>query len=170
MFKGLMLAAAGVATVAALFVVGTASAQYPEPRGSLVCTTRVNVKIGNSEIHATLRDSNGNPVNGVPVAFKVTSGSGSIDTQTAYTDSGGDAWVKATGAISVTATYDGLQCSSVAEVLGQTFHPPSTGDAGLVGSKGGDSDSFVLAGALAVMGISGLGLVVLRQRRVTQDL
>ena len=53
MFKGLILATA-VATFAALFIAGVASAQYPEPKGSLVCTTRVNVQVNGTEIYATL--------------------------------------------------------------------------------------------------------------------
>ena len=171
MFKGLMLAAAGAATVAALFVAGTASAQYPEPKGSLVCTTKVNVEINGTEIYATLRDSKGNPVSGQTVTFKVTSGSGSLDMSTDATDGNGVAWVKANSTnIGVTATYDGLQCSAVAQVLGQTFRPPATGDAGLLGSdKGAGTASTIFAGALAVMGAGGLGIVALRRRRVTVE-
>jgi hypothetical protein len=172
MFKGLMLAAAGAATVAALFVAGTASAQYPEPKGSLVCTTRVSVTIENTEVHATLRDSKGNPVSGVGVSFSITAGSGKLDSNTAYTDSNGDAWVKAQGSnLGVQAVYDGLQCSAVAQVLGSTFSPPSTGDAGLAapGTEGASRNDAVLAGALAVMGASGLGAVALRRRRLNRQ-
>lgn len=173
MFKGLMLAAAGAATVAALFVAGTASAQYPEPKGSLVCTTRVNTQINGTEIYATLHDSNGNPVPNQTVTFQVTSGTGSLDTSTDDTDANGVAWVKANSTnIGVAAIYDGLQCSAVAEVLGSTFSPPSTGDAGLAataGADGANTDDAVLVGALAVMGVTGLGAIALRRRRLDRQ-
>ncbi len=171
MFKGLMLAAAGAATLAALFVAGTASAQYPEPKGNLVCTTKVSVEAHETTFYATLRDSSGKPIAGKVVNFKVIGGTGTIDGSTDTTDANGVAWVRSKSSnISVAAIYDGIQCSAVSQILGSTFSPPSTGDAGLVGSGGTSAQSGVLAGALVVMGASGLGVVGLRHRRFARQI
>jgi len=168
MFKGLMLAA-GAAMVAALFLAGTASAQYPQPKGSLVCVTRG----GGSEIHATLRDSKGSPIKGQIITFTIISGHGSLDAYKTATDANGYAWVRATGNVTVAASYDGLRCSSVAQVLGKTFYPPSTGDAGLAAvSTGSSSDRLTspfVAICLALLGATGTGVLVLRRHRLAVE-
>ena len=168
MTKGRILAAAA-ALITALAIVGTASAQYPEPRGSLVCTTIVNVQISQTTVSATLRDSTGQAVVGQDIGFWIISGSGSLSSSSASTNGSGTASVTLYdgGNTSVGAVYDGLNCSAVTQVLGQTFRPPSTGDAGLLGgSDSGNSPDLALVLSLGVMGLSGSALL-LRRRRLT---
>ncbi len=167
MFKGLTLAA-GAALITALAFAGTASAQYPEPKGNLVCTTKVVVEISETHVTATLRDSSGHPVANKMVYFNIVAGGGSLDYTSDDTDGNGQAWVRYTGSnATIAATYDGLECRAVAQVLGSTFRPPSTGDGGLVG--GSTSDTVVFGAALLVMGVTGLSFVALRRQRVRAD-
>jgi hypothetical protein len=164
MTTGRILAAAA-ALISALALVGTASAQYPEPKGSLVCTTTVNVQISETTVSATLRDSRGQAVVGQDIGFWIISGDGSLSDSSAETDGSGTASVTLYDAAntSVGAVYDGLECSAVTQILGQTFRPPSTGDAGLLG-QGSDNSNLVLGFSLGVMGLSATGLVIARRR------
>lgn len=164
-----------LAAVAAIFtaavLVGTASAQYPTPQGSLVCTTTVNVDINTSTVSATLRDSTGNTVSGQTVTFRVTSGTGTLSSSTATTNASGVASVILTNGsnTAVSATYSGIECSAVAQVLGSTFRPPATGDAGLVGLGDGINKSLILGIDLVIMGLAGIGILVMRQRRLAAE-
>ena len=167
MTKGWILAAAA-ATLTALALVGTASAQYPTPKGSLVCTTQVNIQISQTIVSATLRDSAGHAVVGEDVGFWIISGSGSLSSSSAITNGSGTASVTLydAGNTSVGAVYDGLECNAVTQILGTTVRPPSTGDGGLVG---GSSSDLALGASLAVMGLSGMALVSLRRRAVAVE-
>lgn len=170
MAKGRLFAAVAAAVFTTLALAGTVSAQYPTPKGSLVCTTTVDVSIGKSTVTATLRDSAGNPVSGQTVTFTITSGKGTLSSNTATTNGSGAASVELHGAenTSVSAVYDGLECRAVAQVLGSTFRPPATGDAGLLGTNS-NSNGVILALDLAVMALTGAGVLVLRQRRLATE-
>ena len=170
MFKGLALAAVA-ATFAALFLASTASAQYPPPKGSLVCTTTAAIEVKSVEVPeavvlATLRDAAGKPVAGETVYFQIVGGSGNLNSSSAQTNSSGVASVGMHGSnTTVAATNDGLECRTVAQVLGSRFQPPSTGDAGLAGTAGSIS---VFGLALVIMAVSGLGIVLLQRRRLAR--
>jgi hypothetical protein len=166
MTTGRILAAAA-AFFAALAIVGAASAQYPTPKGSLVCTGVVNG--GQTSISATAIDGTGRVISGAVVSFWFVDGSGTLSSSTAVTNASGVATVTlvSSGTVTVAAGYDGLECRSVSQVLGQTFRPPSTGDGGLVGDDA--ASTTVFAACLLVMGVSGLALVAMRRRRVTVE-
>ena len=163
MTKGWILAAAA-AIFMALAVAGTASAQYPTPKGNIVCTTVVNVEINQTYVSATLRDSTGKTMANAYVDFWIVSGPGQVSSSSVATDASGTATVTLIGGGNtvVGAGYDGVECRAVNQVLGQTFRPPSTGDGGLAD---GDSRSKLAFGAcLLVMGVSGAALALLRRR------
>lgn len=162
MIKGFALAAAA-ALFTAVALAGTASAQYPPPNGSLVCTTNINVTINQTEIGATLRSSSGDPVVGKTLTFTVAGG-----TKTAVTNEFGQAAVSYSGtSVTATVVYEDLSCAAVAQVAGSTFRPPSTGDGGLIGDS--NSDTVVFAGALVIMAVTGLSLVALRRRETVKN-
>lgn len=166
MTRGRILAAAAALFVA-MAIAGTASAQYPTPRGSIVCTTVVNVQTNATAVSATLRDSTGRAVPGAAVNFWIVGGPGSLSASSALTDASGTATVTLLngGNTTIAAGYDGVECRAVTQVQGLSFRPPSTGDGGLVG--GSSLATAVFAACLAVMGASGLGLVAVRRRRLT---
>jgi hypothetical protein len=160
MTKGFVMAAAA-AFFAALALAGTASAQYPPPSGSLVCTISVNTALGETSVSATLRDSAGRPVAGKPVHFKIESGKGQVSQESATTNSAGVASVVVAGTgVSFSAYSDDLACSSAA--LGVRFIPPGTGDAGLLGS--GASTTEAVAAGIVVLSAAGVGMIAMRRR------
>ena len=164
MTKGRILAASA-ALFMALAIAGTAAAQYPTPKGSLVCTTSVNIQINETQVSATIRDAAGRAIANEEVGFSIISGGGTLSNSRGLTNGSGTATVTLSGAsnTSVGASYDGLECRAVAQVLGSVVRPPSTGSGGLVGGTG--SSEVLLITSFAVMGMSSIVLLVLRSRR-----
>jgi hypothetical protein len=136
-----------IAAIAAIFtalaLAGTASAQYPTPQGSLQCNAQVNVTIdGQSTVSATLRDFSGKPVSGQSIIFSIagTPGGVSLSASSAATNANGVASVllnagSNAGNVTVSAIYDGLECSAVSQVAGSVIVAPGTGDAGLAAAN-----------------------------------
>jgi hypothetical protein len=152
---------------------GTASAQYPPPKGGMVCiVNQINVKSESAvEITVVVRDSAGNAISNVAVFFNIISQPGdsaSLETGAETTDRDGMASTKLftghdQGQIVVSAsTEDDLECRVLTEVLGEVrfvIQPPSTGDGGLASfSTGIDSEKIVIG---AIGFVSVIGLVVL---------
>lgn len=156
MQKGSLIA---VITAAAVLVFGVqvASAQYPDPKSSLVCAVnQVDVQAGGSTtMTATLRDIAGNPLAGNKVNFTVISGEASLASSSATTDRSGVATtvvnVGTSGsAVVVHAASESSQCQASTNVSG--IVPPSTGDAGLAAAT---------ADRTTVVGVAGLGVALL---------
>jgi hypothetical protein len=113
-----MLAMFAVAHIAP----STASAQYPTPKGALLCQSGAITAQTNSSFQftATIVDINGAPVSGNAVFFTV-SGDATLSTNTATTDGNGQASVTvntgaAGGLIVVTATADQFVCRAVVNI------------------------------------------------------
>jgi len=185
MTKGVVLAALAAA-ISIFFVSQTAAnAQYPPPKGSLICayaSSRITI---NSSINlaVTLRDTYGNIMVGQRVNFYISSSNGSayLSTSESWTDAGGAAYVSVVvganaGNVSVSASSDGVSCNAALQIFSPPAPPPSqpvpvvevlsivspprTGDAGLVGRDSGNAYLMlgVEAGALLLV-VLGLGLV-----------
>jgi hypothetical protein len=136
MTKGRVIAAAA-ATLLFFLIAQGVSAQYPPPKGNLVCVlSETKATAGSLTLTATYRDSAGNPVVGKLVNFEVVT-SGGTTTASGTTNASGAASLtvligNTTGQITIKASADDLECRGVAEVLGvSVFRPPSTGDGGL---------------------------------------
>jgi hypothetical protein len=168
MTKGLVVAAAA-AIISIFAIVPTASAQYPEPKGNLVCgVSQVSVKIvGDVMFTATLRDASGNAIAGESVYFDIVSqkGDAELSDDSTTTNASGTASVKidlgeAAGQAVVSATSgDGLECRAVADVLSGFFTPPPTGDAGLLGEDGMPKHYIALAAMFGLIILSTFWLV-----------
>ena len=181
MTKGRVVLAAVVATLAAFLMIQTASAQYPPPRGGIVCiVNQISVKSESAvEISAVVRDSGGNAVSGVSVFFNIVSQPGdsaSLETAVETTDGSGTASTKLfagldQGQLVVSATTeDDLECRVITEVLGEVrfvIQPPSTGDGGLAGGTNAiDAGTWAL---IALAGLSGSVLLVLVLRGFVRE-
>ena len=113
-----MLAMFAVAHIAP----SNASAQYPTPKGALLCQSGAITAQANSSFQftATIVDIMGAPVPGNPVFFTV-SGGATLSTNNATTDGNGQAFTTvstgtAGGQIVVTATADQFVCRAVVNV------------------------------------------------------
>jgi hypothetical protein len=140
MIKGVVAAAA--AAIIFFIAAQGVSAQYPPPKGNLLCVlgqTTVTAE-GTILFSVTYRDSAGAPVVGKVVGFDVVSqdGRARLSSNTGVTNAAGVATVtvsinNSTGQIVVRATADELECRGIVEVLTTAvFRPPTTGDGGLV--------------------------------------
>ncbi|HEX5141762.1 MAG TPA: Ig-like domain-containing protein [Dehalococcoidia bacterium] len=162
MSKGSLVAA--IAAIVSFFVVAqTASAQYPPPKNTLVCTvSTIELKAGESTtLTATLTDSSGKPVAGEVVSFKVIGGDASVSPPSATTNAQGKATTTITaganpGNLSVSATASYAECRVTSEV--SAIKPPTTGDGGLIDTKDLDSGNMAIIGIGAGIAI---GLVVM---------
>ncbi|MPZ48774.1 MAG: hypothetical protein GEU75_05580 [Dehalococcoidia bacterium] len=174
MTKGRVIAAAAAA-IAFFLIAQTASAQYPEPKGNLVCgVSQANVSVsGNLAFTATLHDGAGNPLSGQTVIFSIVSQSGDakLSASGVTTNSSGMATVQVSagqsaGQVVVSATGgEGLECRAISEVLSVVFRPPSTGDAGLADTAKKldlEDHQLVLGGVFAFLILSSFW-IVLRQ-------
>jgi hypothetical protein len=113
-----MLAMLAVARIAP----SNAAAQYPTPRGALLCTSGVITAQANSSFQftATLVDINGAPVPGNTVTF-IVSGNATLSTTSATTDGNGQAFTTVNtlaggGQIVVSAAIDQFVCRAVVNV------------------------------------------------------
>lgn len=175
MTKGRVLAvfAATIAIAASVFMVSTASAQYPPPKGGMFCASgQLVFKSGGTAVFsATIVDTTGAPVPGQLVNFAITaqSGGASLSNSSGVTDSKGMAFTTVNlgnnpGQLTVRAVNEGLQCSAVAEVQG-AITAPKTGDAGLVAVGNGSGTSLLGLAAIGAIVFTVSGIVVARVRR-----
>ena len=162
MTKGRVAIATAFAAIAVLIASQTAFAQYPPPKGHLVC------EYTGSKIVITLSDGGGKAVVGQWAFFEVIAGGASLSTTAVLTDGSGQGFASVSGGsgrLVVRATADGLECSIIADVLGAVvFTPPSTGDAGLAASTGHGSEVYAIA-ALPLLALA--AAVALRRRATT---
>ena len=188
MSKGSLIAAVA-ASIFALVFAGTASAQYPEPRGAMVCAvSHVSVTVhGSTQVTVTLRDAAGNPIANEPVYFSIVGQPGSsaaLSTGSATTDASGraatDLYVgDSAGQVTVAAvSASGIECRGLTQVVnpptptpvpgqstGVSVQPPSTGDAGLAATGSSNTTALIALAGLGV--VIGGGLAVGRIRRQT---
>ena len=181
MRKGSVLAAVA-ATLATLFFISTASAQYPEPRGHMVCVVnQINVSIhGSARIGVTMRDTRGSAMTDREVRFWILSqpdGSSWLSGYKAWTDGSGSAFVtlnagsRAGHIVVVAESDDGMECSVLTAVFApppveiiqrveSVVRPPATGDAGLAAIDTGELLPADLPRGLVVFGLA-IGVVFL---------
>jgi hypothetical protein len=169
MSKGSLVAAV-VAIVSFFAVAQTASAQYPPPKNTLLCTvSTIELKAGESAtLTATLTDSSGKPIAGEVVSFKVVSGDASVSPSSATTNAQGKATTTITaganpGNLSVSATASYAECRVTSEV--SAIKPPTTGDGGLVDTKslGGKNSAVIFIGAGIAIGLVIMSMLALRK-------
>jgi hypothetical protein len=153
-----------------------ASAQYPEPVGSVIArTANSTVSAGGATvISCTLLDTGGDPVVGEDVVISITAqpGGASLAANQGTTDASGTAstvlQVGSTPGLVVVACISGELTSQVfVEVMGVTAAPPqaplsapSTGDGGLIPAPAGPMDEALAT----VLVIFALGLAWKRAR------
>ena len=140
-----------IVAVAGLALSRTASAQYPDPVGSITATTSATSAApgGSANISCTVRDEAGAPIEGASVAFAITTnpGGAALTASEAVTAADGTTTVQldlgtAPGVVSVECSSGELTSVVLVEVLGASglppagpIEPPGTGDGGLLGSK-----------------------------------
>jgi hypothetical protein len=186
MTKGRVLAAL-MAAIALTFVVhSSTSAQYPPPRGSLICAiSKISIQINETTtVSTTLIDIHGGAMSGQTVVFTIVTG-GYVSSTVAVTDDTGTAYVDVTAdgtssQVVVYARFDGLQCQAMAQVLLpppppvivevlSIITPPKTGDAGLADAaptiKDAPTRDFIAAGAIAFGLVMFGGVWQIGQRR-----
>lgn len=167
MMLALLLPVAGLAAMA-----GVASAQYPPPVGNCVVTTTATAtdQGGSVRLTITVRDLDGNPVAGEPVALSITAQPGndaSVAADASATD--GNGVVMATlnvgstpGVVTVQALAEEVSCSGSVSVMGgevqpEVIAPPDTG----FGPGGSNGDGIPLAGvAFAVVALGVMAVAV----------
>jgi hypothetical protein len=181
MTKG-RVAAALLAAIAFTIFAQTASAQYPPPKGNLVCVfSEVNVKFHQEiTLTVTLRDTAGGLMSNQAIHFSFVSQPGvtRLSTSSEFTNSAGQAFVKIfpgdkLGQVIVSAKSDGLECRAALQIVQaqelavKTIVPPATGDGGLAVGRVGGFTTFI--GLLAAAGIAFavIAAVVLIERRLT---
>jgi hypothetical protein len=166
MTKGRVLAAL-MAAITLTFVVqtGGASAQYPPPKGSLICAVSfISIEIHQTTtVSATLINIKGEAIVGYSVVFQVVGGYAS--STVGVTDGSGTAYIDITAdgsssQIIVFARFDGLQCQAMAQVIipppppvviVSVITPPNTGDAGLAiqdALKDANPNQYIAAGGI----------------------
>lgn len=158
---------------------GAAQAQYPGTLGGLICDTGgVTAVMTNSNVGltATLTDPAGQPIAGQVLAFTAQAGGTVISQGTATTNSNGVATFNLgvganAGTIVLSAVGGSISCSSnvssqtlVSEVLGSTFVPPVTGEAGMLGAGESTSTNTLLLIASGVITALAAGLIGVRNR------
>ena len=179
MTAGRILAAVAAA-ISIYFVAQTgASAQYPPPKGSLVCQTAESKVIinGNITLVVTLRATDGSLMVNQNINFSIISSNGtaSLSQTSGVTDGNGQAFTtiyagSGVGTISVQATSDSVQCQAQLQIFNPcatppacvpptpqieilTIRPPTTGSGGLAagGSSAGDSALIAVVGMLGLV-------------------
>jgi hypothetical protein len=182
---------AALAVALSIFAFGqtAALAQYPPPKGSLICSAaqaRVVIN-GNVTLAVTLRDTLGRVMPGQAVVFSITAHNGTayLTSSLSYTDAYGAAYTTVNGGfnsglVSVTASSDGVRCNATFEVIAQPpivlerqvevltiISPPNTGDGGLASASEANKTNAVylaLAAEGAAMVFFALGAVLVRRR------
>jgi hypothetical protein len=181
MTKGRVDIAAIAATFAAFLFIGSVSAQYPPPKGGMVCiVNQINVKSESAvEITVVVRDSAGDAISQIDVYFNIVSqpGDASLESAVETTDGDGMASTKLfaghkQGQIVVSAsTSDDLECRVITEVLGEVrffIQPPSTGDGGLIEAIPSiDVEKVVVLGITATAALGMIVILMMALRRPT---
>jgi Bacterial Ig-like domain (group 1) len=147
---------------------GSALAQYPEQVGAIEATTAATSAPagGTTTVSCRVRDADGAPVEGAPVAFTLTANPGDAALSTSQVTSGADGTASVevslgshTGTVQVAcSSEDKTSVVLVDVVLGETnlppaapIEPPNTGDGGLLGGGSSAPSALLL--------LTGLGLL-----------